>query len=42
MAAPWLGFHIVGWLIHFLIIVGIILPVWGLIERSARAMDRHT
>jgi hypothetical protein len=41
-AVLWLGFHIVGWIIHLLIIVGIILLVWGLIKRGARAVDRHT
>jgi hypothetical protein len=41
-AVLWLGFHIVGWIIHLLIIVGIILLVWGLIQRGARAVDRHT
>jgi len=40
-AVLWLGFHIVGWIIHLLIIVGIILLVWGLIKRGARAVDRH-
>jgi hypothetical protein len=40
-AVLWLGFHIVGWLIHLLIIVGLILLVWGLIKRGARAVDRH-
>ncbi len=38
----WLGFHIVSGLIHLLVIVGIILLVWGLIKRGARAVDRHT
>jgi hypothetical protein len=41
-AVLWLGFHIVGWIIHLLIIIGIILLVWGLIQRGARAVDRHT
>jgi hypothetical protein len=40
-AVLWLGFHIVGWVIHLLIIIGIILLVWGLIKRGARAVDRH-
>ena len=38
----WLGFHIVSGLIHLLVIIGIILLVWGLIKRGARAVDRHT
>jgi hypothetical protein len=41
-AVLWLGFHIVGWIIHLLIIIGIVLLVWGLIKRGARAVDRHT
>ena len=41
-AVLWLGFHLAGWIIHLLIIVGIILLVWGLIKRGARAVDRHT
>jgi hypothetical protein len=41
-AVLWLGFHIAGWIIHLLIIIGIILLVWGLIQRGARAVDRHT
>ena len=41
-AVLWLGFHIVGWIIQLLVIVGIILLVWGLIKRGARAVDRHT
>jgi len=41
-AVLWLGFHIVSGLIHLLIIIGIIMIVWGLIKRGARAVDRHT
>jgi hypothetical protein len=41
-AVLWLGFHIVGWIIQLLVIAGIILLVWGLIKRGARAVDRHT
>lgn len=40
-AVLWLGFHIVAGFIHLLIIIGIILLVWGLIKRGARAVDRH-
>jgi len=41
-AVLWLGFHIVSGVIHLLIIIGIIMLVWGLIKRGARAVDRHT
>ena len=41
-AVLWLGFHIVAGLVHLLIIIGVILLVWGLIKRGARAVDRHT
>jgi hypothetical protein len=40
-AVLWLGFHIVSGIIHLLIIIGVILIVWGLIKRGARAVDRH-
>lgn len=40
-AVLWLGFHIVAGFIHLLIVIGIILLVWGLIKRGARAVDRH-
>ena len=40
-AVLWLGFHIVSGIIHLLIIVGVILIVWGLIKRGARAVDRR-
>jgi len=40
-AVLWLGFHIAGWIIHLLIIIGIILLVWGLIQRGARGGPAH-
>jgi len=40
-AVLWLGFHLVSWFIQLLVILGIILLVWGLIKRGARAVDRH-
>ena len=40
-AVLWLGFHIVSGIIHLLIVVGVILIVWGLIKRGARAVDRR-
>ena len=40
-AVLWIGFHIVAGLVHLLIVIGVILLVWGLIKRGARAADRH-
>ena len=40
-AVLWLGFHIVAGFIHLLIVIGVILIVWGLIKRGARAVDRR-
>lgn len=37
-AVLWLGFHVVGAAIHLLLIVGVVLLVWGLIRRGARAV----
>ena len=37
----WLGFHVVGGLVHLLVIAGIVMIVWGLLKRGARAVDRH-
>ena len=38
----WLGFNIVGGLVHLLVIAAIVLIAWGLLKRGARAVDRHT
>jgi hypothetical protein len=37
-AILWLGFKIVSGLVHILIIVGIVMLVWGLIRKGARAV----
>ena len=37
----WHGFHVVGGLVHLLVIAGIVMIVWGLLKRGARAVDRH-
>jgi LPXTG-motif cell wall-anchored protein len=34
----WLGFHIVVWAVHLLIIAAVILIVWGLVKRGANAV----
>lgn len=35
----WLGFKIVSGVVHVLVIAGVILLVWGLLKRGARAVD---
>ena len=40
-AVLWLGFHIVTGAVHLLVIAGIVLLVWGLVKRGARAVDRN-
>ena len=37
----WLGLKIVSGVIHLLVIVGIVLLVWGLVKKGARAVDRR-
>jgi hypothetical protein len=37
-AVLWLGFKIVSGVVHLLVIAGIILLVWGLVKRGARAV----
>ena len=39
-AVLWLGFHIAGGLIHLLVVIGVVMLVWGLVKRGARAVDR--
>jgi hypothetical protein len=41
-AILWLGLKIVSGVIHLLVIVGIVLLVWGLVKKGARAIDRRT
>lgn len=37
-AVLWLGLKIVSGAVHLLVIAGIILLVWGLVKRGARAV----
>ena len=37
-AVLWLGFKIVSGVVHLLVIAGIILLIWGLVKRGARAV----
>lgn len=37
-AVMWLGLKIATGLIHLLVVVGLVLVVWGLIKRGARAI----
>ena len=37
----WLGFQIVGGLVHLLVLAAVVFIVWGLVKRGARAVDRH-
>ena len=38
----WLGFNVVGGLVHLLVIAAVVMIGWGLLKRGARAVDRHT
>jgi hypothetical protein len=40
-AVLWLGFHIVAGVIHLIVLVAIVMIVWGLMKRGARAVGRH-
>ena len=35
----WLAFEIASGLIHLLLIIGLVLLVWGLVKRGARAVS---
>lgn len=37
----WLGFKIVSGVVHLLVLAGVILLIWGLVKRGARAMDNR-
>lgn len=37
----WLGFNIVGGLVHVLVVLAVIFIAWGLLKRGARAVDRR-
>ena len=38
----WFGFNVVSGLVHLLVIAAVVMIVWGLLKRGARAVDRHT
>lgn len=37
-AVLWLGFKIVSGVIHIVVLVGVVLLVWGLVKKGARAV----
>lgn len=37
----WLGFNVIGGVVHLLVIAAVVLIAWGLVKRGARAVDRH-
>jgi hypothetical protein len=41
-AVLWLGLKMATGMIHLLLIVGLVLVVWGMIKRGARAMTSGT
>ncbi len=41
-AVLWLGFKIVSGVVHLLVIAGIVLLVWGLVKRGARAVGNRS
>jgi hypothetical protein len=40
-AILWLGLKIASGVIHLLVLVAIVMIVWGLVKRGARAVDRR-
>ncbi len=40
-AVLWLGLKIVSGVIHLLVIAGVVLLVWGLVKRGARAVGNR-
>lgn len=40
-AVLWIGFKIVSGLVHLLVIIGIVLLIWGLLKRGARALGNR-
>ena len=40
-AVLWLGFQIVGGVVHILVLAAVVFIVWGLLKRGARAVDRR-
>lgn len=41
-ALLWLGFKIVSGVIHLLVIAGVVLLIWGLVKKGARAIGDRT
>ena len=41
-AVLWLGFQIVSGVVHLLVVAGLVLLVWGLVRKGARAVSHHT
>ena len=39
-AVVWIGFKIVSGLIHLLLVVGVAILAWGLVQKGARALKR--
>ena len=37
----WLGFNVVSGLVHLIVIAAVVMIVWGLLKRGARAIDRR-
>ena len=40
-AVLWLGFQIVSGVVHLIVVAGVVLLVWGLVKKGARAVGRH-
>jgi hypothetical protein len=40
-AVLWLGLHIVSGLVHLLVIAGVVMIVWGLIKKGAKAVGNR-
>lgn len=40
-AVLWLGFQVVGGVVHLLVLAAVVLIAWGLLKRGARAVDRR-
>lgn len=41
-AVLWLGFQLVSGIVHLLVVVGVVLLVWGLVKKGARAVGDRT
>ena len=40
-AVLWLGFKIVSGIVHLLVLIGVVLLIWGLVKKGARAVGRR-